>query len=184
MAFDSFIRFTGGTATTIKGETTDSVYSGCFEISEFSFGAENTLNITSANTGAGAGKATFKEFKVKKQTDLASPLLLQTLGLGDHYNLVQLYIRKSGGGAGQGVSGKAYLVFAFGMVAVKSIDWSGSTGDDVPTEEVVFEFGEIFIGYYQQTAQGGLSASPSMGGWSKLLNNKSPSMVTSGSIKP
>ena len=181
MAFDSFIRFTGGTATTITGESTDQTYAGTFEISEFSFGAENTLNITSAKTGAGAGKATFKEFKVKKQTDKASPALLQTLGLGDHYSMVQLYIRKSGGGAQAGASGKAYLVFAFGMVAVKSIDWSGSTGDDVPTEEVVFEFGEIFIGYYQQQATGNLTPI-TPGGWSKLLNTKSPTMVTAGDV--
>jgi type VI secretion system secreted protein Hcp len=181
MAFDAFIRFTGGTATQISGETTDSVYKGCFEVSEFSFGAETTLNITSANTGAGAGKATFKEFKVKKQTDTASPSLLQTLGLGDHYNLVQLYIRKSGGGAGEGKAGKAYLVFAFGMVAVKTIDWSGQTGDDVPTEEVVFEYGELFVGYYPQLATGQLSGLKG-GGWSKINNTKTPTMVNAGTV--
>src|SRR5580692_7505146 len=141
MAFDAFLIFTGGT-TPIKGETQDKVFGpkNAFEISEFSFGAETTINITSATGGAGAGKATFKEFTVKKQTDSASPLLLQCLGTGDHYSKCQLYIRKSGSNVGAGQSGKSYLVFAFGMVAVKSIEWSGATGDDVPTESVIFEF--------------------------------------------
>ncbi len=51
MAFDAFLTFTGGPVK-IKGETQDSVYKNAFEISEFSFGAENTLNITSATGGA------------------------------------------------------------------------------------------------------------------------------------
>src|SRR5438874_5944832 len=128
MAFDAFLIFTGG-PTKITGETTDKVFGpkGAFEISEFSFGAETTLNITSATSGAGAGKATFKEFTVKKQTDSSSGPLLQCLGTGDHYSKAQLFLRKSGAAAAAGKSGKAYLVFAFGMVAVKSIEWSGSS---------------------------------------------------------
>src|SRR5947209_9309837 len=113
MAFDAFLIFSGG-PTNIKGETQDKVFApkGAFEISEFSFGAETTLNITSASQGAGAGKATFKEFTVKKQTDTASPALLQCLGTGDHYTKCQLFIRKSGSAAASGGSGKSYLVFA------------------------------------------------------------------------
>jgi type VI secretion system secreted protein Hcp len=182
MAFDSFIKFQGG-PTPIVGESQDSVYKGAFEIKEFSFGAETTLNITSATGGAGAGQATFKEFKVKKQTDSASPLLLQCLGTGDHYSLVQLFIRKSGAAAGAGgkggKSGKAYLVYAFGMVAVKSIDWSGQDGDDVPTEEVTFEYGEMFVSYWQQQASGELTPAPAIGSWSKLQNSVDTELISS-----
>ncbi len=178
MAFDAFLIFTGGT-TPIKGESQDKIFGPkyAFEISEFSFGAETTINITSATGGAGAGKATFKEFTVKKQTDSASPLLLQCLGTGDHYSKCQLYIRKSGSNVAAGQSGKSYLVFAFGMVAVKSIEWSGATGDDVPTESVIFEFGELYVGYYNQTA-GGTLGSVKPGAWSKLNNSTSPTMVS------
>jgi type VI secretion system secreted protein Hcp len=178
MAFDAFLIFTGG-PTDIVGETQDKIFGpkGAFEISEFSFGAETTINITSATMGAGAGKATFKEFTVKKQTDTASPALLQCLGTGDHYKKVQLYIRKSGAASAQGQSGKSYLVFAFGMVAVKSIEWSGSTGDDVPTESVVFEFGELVIGYYKQLTSGQLGKL-NPGSWSKLANSTSTTIVS------
>jgi hypothetical protein len=79
------------------------------------------------------------------------------------------------------MSGKSYLVFAFGMVAVKSIEWSGSTGDDVPTESVVFEFGELFVGYYQQNQQGALSGN-FFGAWSKLNNSTSPTMVSDSDV--
>jgi len=193
MAFDAFVIFSGG-PTKIQGESQDSVFGPkqAIEISEFSFGAETTINISSATGGAGAGKATFKEFKVKKLTDTASPSLLQCLGQGDHYSKVQLYLRKSGSAAAEGKSGKSYLVFAFGMVAVKTIDWSGSTGDDAPTEEVVFEYGEMFMGYYPQFSGAGVGTATSgtggglgtlcQGAWSKLLNSKTPKLVNAGDV--
>src|SRR4051812_39363545 len=99
MAFDAFLVIKdSGTAVKATGETQDKFFKelGAFEISEFSFGAENTLNIGSATSGAGAGKATFKEFTVKKQTDSASGKLLILLGTGGHYKKVQLFIKKSG----------------------------------------------------------------------------------------
>jgi len=198
MAFDAFVLFpsaSNGGRTDIEGESTDSVFGNvklegkpggkkAIEIKEFSFGAETTLNITSANLGAGAGKATFKEFKIKKQIDTASPKLLQIMGTGDHYSLVNLYIRKSGAATGAGKSGKAgapYLVFAFGMVAVKSVEWSGADGDDVPTEEVTFEFGELVVGYYPQQKDGTLGAL-CPGSWSKLHNSTDTEMVKTNDV--
>lgn len=171
MAFDAFLYFAkeGDGSYPIKGETQDSTYKDSFEISEFSFGVENTLSIGSATTGAGAGKATFKEFTVKKLVDKASPKLLMTCGMGGHYKKVQLFLRKSG--SEKGKSGKAYLNFAFSLVAVKSIEWSGSSGDDSPTETVIFEYGEMFVGYFPQTKTGGLGSLES-GSWSKLLNTE------------
>jgi type VI secretion system secreted protein Hcp len=184
MAFDAFLVVKdSGKAVKVKGETQDAFFKnlGAFEISEFSFGAENTLNITSATGGAGAGKATFKEFTVKKQTDSASGQMLILIGTGGHYKSMQLYIKKSGGAADKGKSGKPYLVFAFGMVALKSIEWSGSTGDDVPSETVVFEFGELMVNYFPQKEDGSLGAGQPLG-WSKLNNTANPGMVTAADV--
>jgi len=182
VAFDAFLFFSvkGDNAVDVKGETQDKTYAGAFEISEFSFGAENTLSIGSATTGAGAGKATFKEFTVKKFVDKSSPYLLMTLGSGGHYKKVQLFLRKSGSAAG--TSGKAYLSFAFGLVAVKSIEWSGSSGDDVPTETVIFEYGELAVGYKPQEKGGTLGATVP-GLWSKLNNTNTPDIISTSDIE-
>src|SRR5580698_7465950 len=111
MAFDAFLNFIpAGAADAIVGESTDTQFKGWFEIKEFSFGIENTVNITSASTGAGAGKAEFKEFTIKKQTDKASPSLALTCGSGGHYELVQLRLRKSGVKASGG-AGDVYLAY-------------------------------------------------------------------------
>jgi type VI secretion system secreted protein Hcp len=177
MAFDAFLTFTGkgAGAEKIAGESQDPTYGkdkGAFEISEFSFGAETTLSIGSATKGAGAGKCTFKEFTVKKLVDKSSPLILKTLGSGGHYGKVYLWIRKAGGAAGK--TGLAYLTFCFGMVAVKSIEWSGSSGDDTPTETVIFEYGAMLIGYKVQGEDGGFTGPQIFGGWSRVENCATP----------
>lgn len=55
---------------------------GLFEIDDFSFDIEQTLNIGSGTSGAGAGKVNFNPFKIKKQTDTASPVFFQQVSPG------------------------------------------------------------------------------------------------------
>jgi type VI protein secretion system component Hcp len=50
---------------------------GLFEIEDYSFDIEQTLNIGSSSSGAGAGKVTFNPFSITKQTDTASPAFFQ-----------------------------------------------------------------------------------------------------------
>ncbi len=171
MAFDAFVKFypAAGSSEPIDGESSDSQFKGWFEIKEFSFGIENTLNITSASTGAGAGKADFKEFTIKKQTDKASPILASTCGKGGHYEKVELKLRKSGAKGGS-VSGDVYLSYDFKIVAVKSVEWSGSSGDDVPEETVVFEYGALKIGYKPQNKDGTLGKLVERS-WNKVTNS-------------
>lgn len=172
MAFDAFLRFSvpGPGAMAIEGETYDSwaAANKYLEISSFAFGIENKLNITSASGGAGAGKAQFKPFEVNKQTDLSSTALIMTCCQGGHYDTVELALRKSG--ATQAKSGTIYLQYSFKMVAVGTIDWSGASGDDVPVEKVVFEYGAIQMSYCKQLQNGSLAA-PKIVQWSKVKND-------------
>jgi type VI secretion system secreted protein Hcp len=176
MAFDAFVKFTpaAGASEAITGESSDSSFlgkDGWFEIKEFSFGIENTLNITSASGGAGAGKAEFKEFSIKKQTDKASPLLASTCGRGGHYDMVELCLRKSG--VSSTASGGVYLCYLFKTVAVKSVEWSGSSGDDVPEESVVFEYGALKIIYAPQKPDGTLDTAAKIErAWNKMSNDQ------------
>ncbi len=171
MAFDAFLIFKepGAGAVKITGETQDSKYKGegAFEIDSFSFGVENTLNIGSRSTGAGAGKVTFKEFNVSKKTDSGSAGLFRTCCSGGHYGNVKLVLRRAGGD--QTKSGAEFLIYEFALVAVKDISWEGSDGDDVPTESVIFEYGAIKILYAAQKAEGGPEAYDTQE-WSRVKN--------------
>ena len=171
MAFDAFIVFAGSGvgAVDIEGETMDKEMKEkkAFEVMEFNFDVENTLNIGSASGGAGAGKVQFNEFNVKKRTDKASPFLFLHCCNGGVFNDVYLLLRKSGVDIGK--TGGNYLKFSFKLVAVKKIGWSGSTGDDVCEEEVTFEYGAIQLEYWWQDDTGKLSG-PKDTCWSRVLN--------------
>jgi type VI secretion system secreted protein Hcp len=146
-----------------KGEST--VVKDAIEVDSFDFGIENQISIGAATTGAGAGKATFHAFTIKKPVDAASPFLFEASATGGHYNIVRLVLRRSGV---QG-SGKPYLVFTFKLVGVKSIDWSGHSGGDRPVEQVVFEYGSLVITYMKQNPDGSLG-SPTSTGWNRVSN--------------
>ncbi len=171
MAFDAFLVFAGGGAgaTDIEGETQDEEMKDqkAFEVIEFNFDIENTLNIGSASGGAGAGKVQFNEFNVKKRTDKASHVLFLNCCSGGHFNDVSLLLRRAGGAKDQ--TGINYLKFSFKLVAVKKIAWSGASGDDVCEEEVTFEYGAMKIQYMPQDSTGKMGPTKEAE-WSRTKN--------------
>jgi type VI secretion system secreted protein Hcp len=171
MAFDAFMYFND--SSKISGETQDDTMKkkGAFELRSFDFGAENTINIGSDTGGAGAGKATFKEFKITKRTDTASCAIFENLCMGTHFDEAFIELRRSGGGSGG--SGKTFMMFHFKLVMVQDFSWNGADGDDVLEEEIVFQYGAIKLEYSMQTAKGTMQKAPGNQGetkWSRVLN--------------
>ena len=169
MAFDAFLMFFGdavgtGSGLKIVGESTDSRHKDAIPVTAFEFGVTNKATISSASTGAGAGKATFEVFKIRKAVDLASPGLFAVSASGGHFNEARLYIRKAGGAAGD------FLTYSFKMVFINSINWSGSSGDELPEETVEFAYGALQVGYAQQNSSGQLTQ-PKVQAWS-VVNNR------------
>lgn len=171
MSFDAFLYFPG--QSLVQGETQDDAMSAhkAFELISFSFGAENNINIGSISAGGGAGKATFKEFTVTKKTDTGSCGLFATLCTGNHFDEAIIELRRSGGSTT--ASGATFMKFHFKLVMVQDINWSGSDGDDVCEEEVIFQYGAIKIEYFTQGKDGKMTkASGGMGEakWSRVKN--------------
>lgn len=158
MAFNTFLRLDAPVGMIkppeLKGETTDKAFAGAIEIAEFSFGLENAINIGSTSGGAGAGKATFKEFTIRKHVDLVTPALIKALCTGSHFGDAWLYIRKAGGTSTP--AGQAYVTVRMKMVFVTNIEFAGSSGDDVPVETVTFKYGAIDFSYKPQDPTGKL----------------------------
>ena len=172
MAFDTFLKLDAPVgsvkAADLKGETLDKAFVGAIEIAEFSFGVENTINLGSASAGAGAGKATFKEFTIKKNVDSVTPALFMALCSGAHFGDAYLYIRKAGAAAGAAAA-QAYITMRFKMVFVTDIEFTGSSGDDIPTEMVTFKYGAMEISYRPQDQTGKLGAEKKAM-WSQVKN--------------
>ena len=122
-----------------------------FEIRDFSFGVENPTTIGSATGGAGAGKAKFNEFTIKKTVDSASPAFFKNCVTGAHYKTVTLTMRKAGGDSES--SGQVFLKYSFSTVFTTKIDWSGP-GDEGPEEQITFVYGALGITYTPQNTDG------------------------------
>lgn len=124
---------------------------GLFEVEDYSFDIEQTLNIGSQSTGAGAGKVTFNPFSITRKIDCSSPKFFQMACAGKSFKQVGLGMRKS---AGATTTGLMYLAFTFKLVAVKTVAWAHD--DEAPKETVTFEYGGLIIQYAQQKPDGSL----------------------------
>jgi type VI secretion system secreted protein Hcp len=172
MSFDAFC-YSKVDKAQLVGETKDDSMKGmnAFEVLSFELGAENTINIGSISGGGGAGKATFKEFTVTKKTDTATTDLFKALVTGKHFQDLFVELRRSGQDATK--SGGVFLRFEFALVMVQDISWSGSDGDDICEETVIFQYGAMKVQYYQQDAQGKMASEPKQMMWSRVKNNAS-----------
>lgn len=171
MAFDAFLYFPNDAK--MVGESQDKTMKAdhkATEILSFEIGAENNINIGSITAGGGAGKATFKDLNVSKKTDLMSSNLFSSCATGDHFDKMVIELRRSAQGGGG--KGGTFLKFEFALVMVADISWSGSDGDDICEESIVFQYGAMKVTYTQQTATGAAgTVTDAM--WSRVLNEAS-----------
>jgi type VI secretion system secreted protein Hcp len=163
-AVDAFLVFSdtvGGTPV-CKGASTDVAHPGAIQVASFDFGIENALNIGSASSGAGAGKAKFTSFTFNHTLDIASSCISTYLAQGKPLT-ASLYLRKAAG------SGTApdFLVVQFKTVVFASQHLTSST--DAPAEAVTFQFGSESFKYYAQTPSGQLGA-PNTFTWDVVRN--------------
>lgn len=140
-AVASFIWFDGE-----QGNSTDAHHKGWFEIKELSLATQHASSVGSASSGAGAGKAKFNEFTIKRVTDSASPTFFRkALTTGKHFSTVKIEMHKAGGKPNEMVN------YVFSNVAISKIDLGGS-GDRGPEESITFVYGSMAIQYSSQAA--------------------------------
>ena len=144
----------------------DTAGSFTIEVKEASFDAEQTLNIGSQSTGAGAGRVTFNPFSFKKTPDAHSADLWLKLCNGTPYQKVTFDVAKAGIGGGSSNT-VPFVTFTMGLVAVKTI--SVATGDEAPTETVTLEYGQAAYAVTPQNPDGSLGK-PVASGWDRVKN--------------
>jgi len=139
---------------------------GWVKVADFSFDIEQTLNIGSQSSGAGAGKITFNPFSITLPWTNLDPTLYEMGASGTAFSHVDLVAVKSSGGAN---AGSILRVFDFKLVAVKTISWAHD--DESPKETVTFEYGGLLLQHYTQLATGAITAQP-LTGWNRVRNIK------------
>ena len=161
---ESQVSFENSTADTIGKPIIEAPRGSVFEVDNFNFDIEQTINMSSQSSGAGAGKVAFNPFKITRKIDKASPKLFEMACQGTTFKFVRLGFRKA---SGTTASGSFFLRFDFKLVAVKTISWAH--GDDSPTEDLEMQFGGLQILYGVQEAGGSITVQ-NPAGWNSIKN--------------
>jgi type VI secretion system secreted protein Hcp len=144
MAVDYFLKLSG-----IDGESLDSKHKGEIEVLSWSWGVSQT-STHAAGAGGGAGKVSFNDFSIVKLVDTASPQLMQACCSGRHIAEANFTARKAG------EQQMEFLKIKLTDVLISSAQPGGSSGDQMPMEQVSFSFSDSMITAYQQDPKGGV----------------------------
>ncbi len=131
----------------IKGESLDDKHKDEIEVLSWSWGVTNA--VTLAGSGAGQGKASFRDLSFIHKIDKASPSLMQACATGVHLKEATITHRKAGKGQ------QEFLVIKMNDVIVTAIvDADSSEGGSAET--VSLAFAKIDVAYRPQKADGSL----------------------------
>jgi hypothetical protein len=107
-----------------------------FEVEDYSFDIEQTLNIGSQSSGAGAGKITFNPFSITTRPGTQTAALFRAMGDGSVFPSAELIV--------PGPGGNLRLDAKFRLVAPKSLrEYAGGGGGRFPSEDISFEYGGL-----------------------------------------
>jgi type VI secretion system secreted protein Hcp len=160
MAFDAFLKLTG-----VTGDAKDSNHTGWLQLASYSFGCSNTGSAAYGG-GMGTGKVSMQDFSFVPVGDSGGPDLFTKCCSGEHLGEGILELQKS--------AGSSKLVFykvTFTDLLVSSYGSHGSEGQDIPSNQVTFNFAKIKM---EATAQNedGSKGKTVTGGWDVKANKK------------
>jgi type VI secretion system Hcp family effector len=155
--------------------TTDSYFASTFsgavvfEVSDFDFDVQNTINIAPPTGVPAAGKANFGQLVIHRTVDKLSPALLNVSATGEHFAAIQLYLRHPNPTAGGAVPAP-FLAYEFQTVFIAKIEWSAGAGADL-TEEVTFVYGALAVAFQAVNADGTTAGTVVKSAWSQVQNS-------------
>ena len=164
MAFDCFLKIDG-----IEGESTDGAHKNWIELLSFSHGmSQPASSVVSSAGGAGSGRVNMQDFSIVKHFDSATPKLAEACCTGKHFPSLKIEICRAGGDK------LKYMEYKLTNVLVSGVRPGGSAhgGDEVPLEEVTFNFGKIEWTYTHQDRGTGAGSGQISAGWDLQTNKK------------
>ena len=133
----------------IKGESTDRDHKEWIDLLSMS----HTIDRTNPNTGAARqrGSATFGDIVVVKELDSSTPKLQESIAQGTRLASAVIDFTRSAGEERQ----ETYLKYELKNVMISSYSFNGgSSGDQIPTDQISFNFSEIKVTYYPKNSDG------------------------------
>lgn len=156
MAVDYFLQIEG-----IEGESQDKQYPKTIQLQSWSWGETQTGSFASGG-GGGGGKVNMQDFHFVMKMNKASTLLFQYCANGGHIPSATLYCRKAAGST----EPLTYFTVKFADLLISSYQTGGSGGsDDIPIEQISFNFAKIFCSYQPQGKDGKKDGAAIEAGW-------------------
>ena len=166
MAFDVFVKIDG-----IEGESTDYKHAGWIEIEAIRFGSGVTQpasTTASSAGGAGAERADFSDFTIRKLLDKTSPKLTLACAAGTHINKIVVELCRAGTDK---IKFMSYTLMNCLISRVTTTSGS-DTVQGFPAETVQINFGKIEWCYTLQNRRDGGAAGNVATGWDLQKNCK------------
>jgi len=142
MAVDYFLKI-----DSVPGESTDKTHGKEIDLQSWSWGESNSGKHDSGG-GGGAGKVAMQDFHFTMKVNKASPKLFLACATGQHIKEALLTCRKAG------KEQQEYLKVKFSDLLISSYQTGGSSGAEVPVEQISFNFAKIEISYAPQKPDG------------------------------
>jgi type VI secretion system secreted protein Hcp len=155
-ASDMFLKIEGARTGPIKGEAQDMLHEGEIDIHSWSWGMQGNASATATAGGrtGGASQVSVSELIITKSFDRASTSLLGALRSNEPLKRAVLTARKAGG-----ASAVEFLTMTLENARIRSLELSGSGGDNDPVrEQIAISFQKIAIEYRGQESSGGGNA--------------------------
>src|SRR6266702_4207243 len=141
---DMFLKIDG-----IEGESTDHAHKGEIELLGFSIGATQPAS-SGIGGGGGVGKVQLQDFHFTMYHNKASVKLFDACCSGQHLPKVILTCRKAGG------KQQEYLKWSLSEVLISSVQFSGSGGETLPSDNYTASCAKIELEYKPQDEKGNL----------------------------
>ena len=129
------------------------------KVSDFSVDVEQTLNIGSQSTGAGAGKINFNPLGIVKKMDATSPVFFGNAASGTPFKTVELFFTNK--------SGVLHHKQTYKLVTIKTVSWSADVEHSI-IETVTFEYKGLIVSAFYTGADGQIHLIQN--GWNNVKN--------------
>jgi type VI secretion system secreted protein Hcp len=162
MAFDAFLKI-----ATVPGESTDDKHKDWIEILSFSWGvSQPAAGSRSSGGAASAERVNHQDFSIVHTLDKASPKLSLACCKGEHINEIKVELCRATGDK------QKYMEYKMTDVIVSSVRPAGNAqgSENLPLEEVSFNYGKIEWTYTATDHKTGKPAGDVKANWDLVAN--------------
>ena len=163
MPFDCFVQVDG-----IEGESTDDKHKKWIEVLSFGLGATQAVGTAVSTGGARSGeRVDVQDFSITKVLDKSTPKLFLACCKGTHLKTVTVELCRATGDK------QKYMEYKMEDVLITSYSDMGSSGGDLPTEQISFNYAKLTLTYTQTDHDTGKPAGNVTANWSQEENKGS-----------